>query len=622
MLKFGDKTIGKLYYMDKAISKAYLGDKLVFQANKPILLDYIESDGGQYLIVPYRVNNKTQAYIRYNQTAGGPQVASAVIGVTSGPSVNQANYGLLRLLNGTGRYNRVGWGDSTTGSVKDIFGYNNFNTWYEVFYDLNKIYIDGNLIATSETSTNKEWSAKYDLGIFARNGNSVTMPTPAKVSRVYAKEDGKYVLDLYPCLDSKGVACMYDMVSKQYYYNKGTGEFKAGNRLIFYNYVEFDGNSWIDTGYKPNSNTMTSVIYYPYAYSNFQCIFGTQDSGTDNRFYGLISSTNYKVQINSSSLNSSFLGISNSNLINGNNGTFTSKQQLVTLAIDNYNKQVDVKSEELIKSFKYGTDNFYAADLAPNCSYNLILGNRSTAGTCNTANAFRGKIYKCIIKESDELVRDFRPCMVAGTIGMYDMVTGKLYTNANASGGVLSTQYKFVSSITFDGKSYIDSGIQTGNNICMEIDAKSLSGVQYHAMGYFNNKSTEILDCYAIFGSSEGNIQAAIGFSTNRIKATDYTWYNERHYCKLDRGKLYVDGTYIDEKIPQLDAYHNIWVGGINNIALHKGIVYSAKISDGDTGIALLDLRPCIDKDNVPCFLDILTGTPYYNAGTGILTTE
>ena len=185
----------------------------------------------------------------------------------------------------------------------------------------------------------------------------------------------------------------------------------------------------------PNSNTMTSVIYYPYAYSNLQCIFGTQDSGTDNRFYGLISSTNYKVQINSSSLNSSFLGISNSNLINGNNGTFTSKQQLVTLAIDNYNKQVDVKSEELIKSFKYGTDNFYAADLAPNCSYNLILGNISTAGTCNTANAFRGKIYKCIIKESDELVRDFRPCMVAGTIGMYDMVTGKLYTNANASGG-------------------------------------------------------------------------------------------------------------------------------------------------------------------------------------------
>ena len=613
MLKFGDKAISKLYLGDKAISKAYLGDKLVFQSSKPVFLDYIESDGEQYLIVPYRVNNKTQAYIRYNQTAGGSQVASAIIGVTSGPSVNQANYGLLRLLNGTGRYNRAGWGDSTTGSVKDIRDYNNFNTWYEVFYDLNKIYIDGNLVATSETSTTKVWSAQYDLGIFARNGSFVTMPTPAKVSRVYAKEDGKYVLDLYPCLDPNGVACMYDMVSRQYYYNKGTGEFKAGNRLIFYSYAEFDGNSWIDTGYKPNSNTMTSVTYYPYAYSNFQCIFGTQDSGTNNRFYGLISSTNYRVQLNSGSSNANYLGISNNGLTLGFNGTFTSKQQLVTLAIDNYNKQVDVKSEELTKSFKYNTDNFYTADLAPSCSYNLILGNRSTAGTCNVSNAFRGKIYKCIIKESDELVRDFRPCMVAGTVGMYDMVTGKLYTNANA-GGVISTHYKFVNSITFDGQSYIDSGIQTGNNICMEIDAKALNGVQYHAMGYFNGTGS---GCYAIFGSAEGNIQAAIGLSTNRIKATEYIWNNQRHYCKLDRGKFYVDGNFIGEKTPRLDTPYNIWVGGINNIALHQGIVYSAKISDGDTDTTLLDLRPCIDKNNVPCFLDVLTGTPYYNSGKG-----
>lgn len=40
-------------------------------------------------------------------------------------------------------------------------------------------------------------------------------------------EDGKYVLDLYPCLDTNSVACMHDKVSKQYYYNQGTGTFTA-----------------------------------------------------------------------------------------------------------------------------------------------------------------------------------------------------------------------------------------------------------------------------------------------------------------------------------------------------------------------------------------------------------
>lgn len=38
-------------------------------------------------------------------------------------------------------------------------------------------------------------------------------------------EDGISVVDLIPCIDNSGVACMYDTVSKQPFYNQGTGEF-------------------------------------------------------------------------------------------------------------------------------------------------------------------------------------------------------------------------------------------------------------------------------------------------------------------------------------------------------------------------------------------------------------
>ena len=31
---------------------------------------------------------------------------------------------------------------------------------------------------------------------------------------------------MIPCLDENGVPCMYDTISKQTFYNQGTGEFK------------------------------------------------------------------------------------------------------------------------------------------------------------------------------------------------------------------------------------------------------------------------------------------------------------------------------------------------------------------------------------------------------------
>lgn len=45
MLKLGEKIISDIYLGDKKIAKVFWGDKLVYQANKPIFLDYISFDG-------------------------------------------------------------------------------------------------------------------------------------------------------------------------------------------------------------------------------------------------------------------------------------------------------------------------------------------------------------------------------------------------------------------------------------------------------------------------------------------------------------------------------------------------------------------------------------------------
>ena len=53
----------------------------------------------------------------------------------------------------------------------------------------------------------------------------------ACAGRVYAyqhKRNGALILDLIPVLDKDGTPCMYDKVSKAYYYNSGSGNFTAG----------------------------------------------------------------------------------------------------------------------------------------------------------------------------------------------------------------------------------------------------------------------------------------------------------------------------------------------------------------------------------------------------------
>ena len=202
--------------------------------------------------------------------------------------------------------------------------------------------------------------------------------------------------------------------------------YQAG-KPIFLDYIEFDGASWIDTGYKPNSNSSVSVTYYPYSSNVFTCVFGTQDTASTNRFYAVISLTAYRLQVQSANT-SGFWGVSSTGLVNSSNGTFASTQQKVGLTIDNYNKQISIKSDELTKTFDMAT---YSSSLGNvDCQYNLLLGNRGTAGVPSATNGYKGEISILEIRENGELVQDLRPCIdPKGTVCMYDMVTKKYFYN-------------------------------------------------------------------------------------------------------------------------------------------------------------------------------------------------
>lgn len=73
-------------------------------------------------------------------------------------------------------------------------------------------------------------SAKSNIRMFldARTSSVSAIQYPIRIYSAQIKVAGELVRDFIPVIDSDGVACMYDKVTKEYYYNKGTGSFIAG----------------------------------------------------------------------------------------------------------------------------------------------------------------------------------------------------------------------------------------------------------------------------------------------------------------------------------------------------------------------------------------------------------
>lgn len=81
------------------------------------------------------------------------------------------------------------------------------------------LYIDGTHIGDISDDYMDTNTTMY---IF-RNGNAIS--GVARISNFSISRNGEKMIDLIPCIDPSGVPCMYDTVSKQPFYNQGTGEF-------------------------------------------------------------------------------------------------------------------------------------------------------------------------------------------------------------------------------------------------------------------------------------------------------------------------------------------------------------------------------------------------------------
>lgn len=177
-------------------------------------VEYIESTGTQWINTGVNIDTSTD------------EVELVIQGLTTtlykwffGEHDNGARFGLG---SGDGPNKRnVAYG-KTTYKVNDTQIYNSKHTFVA---NKNGVFLDGVKITNYASFTSSSTIYLFNLNISSQSSYT----SSARIWSYKQTRSGKELINLMPVLDNNDVACMYDKVSKEFFYNKGTGEFIAGN---------------------------------------------------------------------------------------------------------------------------------------------------------------------------------------------------------------------------------------------------------------------------------------------------------------------------------------------------------------------------------------------------------
>lgn len=251
-----DKVSGRFFYNQGT------GE---FKWKLPNQLEYLESTGTQYINTGFLSKELADKslYIKMKTTGG-----------TSSYAFNGAYH-----ISGTGL--TVQFGLLATSDTLCRTTLNHFDPSYLTVTNLQKSEYTEMMITPSEYWVNGEFKANHQQTsvdkiletnnpflIFGRSQyNQPNSIAPMIISEFWIKDkDGKFVQYLIPAFDEDKNVCMYDLVSKTYLYNQGSGTFNYGGAINLFNpknpsyvagYITTTNNGSIA------SSTLTDTFYIP-----------------------------------------------------------------------------------------------------------------------------------------------------------------------------------------------------------------------------------------------------------------------------------------------------------------------------------------------------------------------
>ena len=180
-------------------------------------------------------------------------------------------------------------------------------------------------------------------------------------------------------------------------------------------YIESTGTQYIDTGFKPNSNTRVVMMFDPIT-ANEEFYFGARSSMSGSDLFACLFAGD------TSKLRDDY----------GSNKFTTSIVPSGKITI-NKNKNITSISGSSIS----GATHTHTASTF-SCSYNLYLMACNTGGSVNGQATM--KLYSCQIYDNGSLVYNLVPCKnSSNVVGLYNTISGSFYGNAGSGAFTGST---------------------------------------------------------------------------------------------------------------------------------------------------------------------------------------
>ena len=186
----------------------------------PTLVEYIESSGTQYIDTGEYADETTEFELKFltsNTLASSPWYG--IFGSRTSPSTLACYVSTYSNATGCGyfKFNDTGYNVAMTASSEETYTLSN-----------------GTFTDTSGTTmavTTGSWEGTFPMFLFAMNNNGTASCGSHRIYYLKLWKNGSLVRHFKPCLDSNGVACMYDAVSQTFFYNAGSGTFIAGAEI-------------------------------------------------------------------------------------------------------------------------------------------------------------------------------------------------------------------------------------------------------------------------------------------------------------------------------------------------------------------------------------------------------
>lgn len=181
-------------------------------------LKYLQSSGSQYINTGIKGSDTTkfELKVRTLSTATWPEIINA-----SQSDNSSSQCCGVRLYSNTADF-QIEYGPYATTTCKA----SNCQTGtdYELIVENNKLTYNG----TEVSNTTKSFTITHNLNMFLFACNYQGNAWRHYTGRIYyckIYQSGTLVRDFRPALDDNNVACMFDMVSKTFFYNQGSGTF-------------------------------------------------------------------------------------------------------------------------------------------------------------------------------------------------------------------------------------------------------------------------------------------------------------------------------------------------------------------------------------------------------------